>query len=415
MLTVLAQRTARGLINFTYHILVLVGSSVAQALNGGVIAQRQSVNALLRIRNASSCASSSSTIMAIHAEEPRGLRLLSLDGGGIRGLSELLVLRELMQRIQHQDKLPSPPLPCEYFDLIGGTSTGGFIALMLGRLRMSVDEAIAAYGRLAESVFSEKKWMGQDGMFKKTNLEKAIKDIVGKATSPPNPEVRMLDPRPEKEVCKTFVCAMAADNMNASIPRLFRTYPSPKNASYDCTIWEAARATSAAPTFFKPIDIGDTVKERFVDAGLGNNNPTMRVIEEADLIFPGRSIACIISIGSGQAHVIKLPKSSGMFQNILPLQVVQALRDIATDCERTADDLEKHFRDKPDVYFRFNVEQGLQSVSLGDWDKLGEVGTHTQQYLRKNTVDQRVSIAVKTLREAHPMVESSELVQEELR
>jgi patatin-like phospholipase/acyl hydrolase len=39
----------------------------------------------------------------------------------------------------------SPPKPCDYFDMIGGTSTGGLIALMLGRLRMGVDECIAAY------------------------------------------------------------------------------------------------------------------------------------------------------------------------------------------------------------------------------------------------------------------------------
>ena len=75
-------------------------------------------------------------------ESNRGLRLLSLgskhsfpyrteeltwplDGGGIRGLSELIVLREIMQRIQHDEGLETVPCPCEYFDLIGGTSTGG--------------------------------------------------------------------------------------------------------------------------------------------------------------------------------------------------------------------------------------------------------------------------------------------------
>jgi hypothetical protein len=47
------------------------------------------------------------------------------DGGGIRGLSELLILREIMHRIKDQDKLTELPLPCEYFDMIGGTSTGG--------------------------------------------------------------------------------------------------------------------------------------------------------------------------------------------------------------------------------------------------------------------------------------------------
>lgn len=65
-------------------------------------------------------------------------RVLSLDGGGVRGLSSLLILREIMQEIQRQIGAEDTPLPCQYFDLIGGTSTGGLIAIMLGRLRMVV-------------------------------------------------------------------------------------------------------------------------------------------------------------------------------------------------------------------------------------------------------------------------------------
>lgn len=49
-----------------------------------------------------------------------------LDGGGIRGLSVLLILKQIMYLIQQKDKLSKMPLPCEYFDLIGGTSTGGY-------------------------------------------------------------------------------------------------------------------------------------------------------------------------------------------------------------------------------------------------------------------------------------------------
>jgi len=63
-------------------------------------------------------------------------RILSLDGGGVRGLSSLVVLREIMEEVQRQAKLTETPRPCDYFDLIGGTSTGGLIAIMLGRLKM---------------------------------------------------------------------------------------------------------------------------------------------------------------------------------------------------------------------------------------------------------------------------------------
>jgi patatin-like phospholipase/acyl hydrolase len=54
----------------------------------------------------------------------KDLCLLSLDGGGIRGLSSLQILKQLMETINPQ----SPPKPCDYFDMIGGTSTGGWVA-----------------------------------------------------------------------------------------------------------------------------------------------------------------------------------------------------------------------------------------------------------------------------------------------
>jgi patatin-like phospholipase/acyl hydrolase len=63
-------------------------------------------------------------------------RILALDGGGVRGLSSLLILREIMDEIGRQNNTGVAALPCEVFDMIGGTSTGGLAALMLGRLRM---------------------------------------------------------------------------------------------------------------------------------------------------------------------------------------------------------------------------------------------------------------------------------------
>jgi len=67
-----------------------------------------------------------------HGGEPNpvdttGLCLLSLDGGGVRGLSTLYILKSIMDRLNHargEKNLP-PVKPCEVFDLIGGTSTGG--------------------------------------------------------------------------------------------------------------------------------------------------------------------------------------------------------------------------------------------------------------------------------------------------
>ncbi|KAJ7867668.1 hypothetical protein B0H14DRAFT_2503985 [Mycena olivaceomarginata] len=97
--------------------------------------------------------------------ESPGLCLLALDGGGIRGLSMLIILQHLMYRLKVAEDLPDIPHPCNYFDLIGGTSTGRLIALMLGCLRMSVEDTIKAYGELSREVFSDVKPAGSDGRF----------------------------------------------------------------------------------------------------------------------------------------------------------------------------------------------------------------------------------------------------------
>lgn len=84
--------------------------------------------------------------------------MLSLDGGGVRGLSSLYVLKRIMDGLNAERKRSgqSPQKPADIFDLIGGTSTGGLIAIMLGRLQMDVDECISAYTDLTKVVFNEK-------------------------------------------------------------------------------------------------------------------------------------------------------------------------------------------------------------------------------------------------------------------
>lgn len=74
----------------------------------------------------------------------RGLNLLSLDGGGIRGISSLQVLKNILEKVADEQGLSKPPKPCDFFNMIGGTSTGGLIAIMLGRMKMSVDDCIEA-------------------------------------------------------------------------------------------------------------------------------------------------------------------------------------------------------------------------------------------------------------------------------
>src|ERR1700691_3889865 len=137
-------------------------------------------------------------------------------------MSELLVLQEIMGRIKYKENLDCVPLPSEYFDLIGGTSTGGLvindrpfdsanlfllcdrlIALMLGRLRMPVSDAIEFYSHLAKRVFSDGRQRFGDGKFDARVLTEVIKEIVEKKTS--NADSRMMDTRSDGRVCKTYV------------------------------------------------------------------------------------------------------------------------------------------------------------------------------------------------------------------
>ena len=119
----------------------------------------------------------------------------------------------------------------------------------------------------------------------------------------------------------SLVLTMSALNLNAQIPWLFRTYQAPKFPAPNCTIWEAIHAMSASLTFFKHIVIDG---EPYVHGGMGCNNPVQQVLQEAELIFPDRHVACIISIGTGQAQTLSIPKP-GWFQQMLPLQVIDAI------------------------------------------------------------------------------------------
>ena len=127
-----------------------------------------------------------------------GLRLLALDGGGIRGIVALVTLQHLMKQVQERKGLKETPRPVDYFELAGGTSTGGIIGIMLFRLRMPVDKTMEQYYKIGKEVFSPKvygwnigwlpvgvssrinnsKNLVQDSRFDDADLKKAIDDVV---------------------------------------------------------------------------------------------------------------------------------------------------------------------------------------------------------------------------------------------
>ncbi|OBT69989.1 hypothetical protein VE03_00561 [Pseudogymnoascus sp. 23342-1-I1] len=321
------------------------------------------------------------------------LTLYAVDGGGIRGISALVILEEVMHRVQRAEGLSSVPLPADYFDLICGTSTGGLIAILLGRLRLSVPEAIDKYRILAAQVFSEKKTWGKDGTFKASNLEKAIKEVVQEKLGPGHADERMFT----TEGCKTFVCAVPAKHITTE-PRLFRTWKADKCPGPDCTIWEAGRATSAAPTFFKRIYIGKPhLQEEFIDAAMGCNNPVKSLIKEAQREFGlVRKVSCVLSIGTGMPKVSGF-EAPGLIQRALPLDLINVLARMAADSDAVALEMKARYQNCPGLYHRLNVERGLEGVALEEWKKLGEVKTHTMTYLGQDDISTDVDVIVKAL------------------
>ena len=141
--------------------------------------------------------------LAIEIDRPRygkELCLLVLDGGGVRGLSSLQIVRHLMESVNPD----FPPRPCEYFDMIGGTSTGGLIALMLGRLGMTDDEAIDAYLELSPKIFAKQHHRvtlkGKvQGRFDHIAVEQGVKDLLVKRGLDPNTLLKDSS----EESCKT--------------------------------------------------------------------------------------------------------------------------------------------------------------------------------------------------------------------
>ena len=185
--------------------------------------------------------------------------------------------------------------------------------------------------------------------------------------------------------------------MSANIPTLFRTYQS-HESHIECTIWEAARATSAAPTFFKRIEIGRG-KQPFIDDGLGHNNPSLLVLDEAKRLFTTRQIGCLVSIGTGQGEIISIQKP-GLFQQVIPTNVIGALRSMATDCEKTHEEVLGRFESLPNTYFRLNVEHGMQDIRLSEWEKLTDVEAHTAQYMKKREVEEKLALLAAAIRDS---------------
>ena len=173
-------------------------------------------------------------------------------------------------------------------------------------------------------------------------------------------------------ICDRAILAITKANVDA-LPTLFRTYDT-SDSLKDCAIWEVARATSAATTFFKSIKCGRDEVE-FIDAGFGYNNPCEVLLREAQSIFTGAEFGCILSIGTGIGGVVSVGATRK--------SILDALKAMATSSQKVAQRLDELYSNG-NVYYRFNVLHGLEDVTLSDWKEISNISAHTRNYLAES-------------------------------
>ena len=257
--------------------------------------------------------------------------ILSIDGGGIRGILPAKALVYLEEKLISHNKNTRL---CDYFDLITGTSTGGIIAALLtvpddrGRPLFKAKDALQLYVENGGKIFDVSIWKKissfggvADEKYSASYLEKVLEKYLGKT---------MLS----QTVKPLMITAYDIRNRAA---KFFTTTDSVKNSNRDFYLKDVCRATSAAPSYFEPARISSTTDIPFalVDGGMFANNPAMTAYAEARSTdfrklcdsdakpsYPTASEMFMLSIGTGSVkkpYFYEQAKDWGELQWIKPV------------------------------------------------------------------------------------------------
>ena len=229
--------------------------------------------------------------------------ILSLDGGGMRGVIPVRILMELKSCLEQAGLNGRPET---YFDLVAGTSTGGLIALALTCSDMSLEQLMDTY-RTCGPVAFPRESLGISQALRTLAAEKyparGIESLIRRWYG----ERRLGDAD-----VRTLI--MAYDVLTGQEAEIC-SWEDP-----DFRVFDAARATSAAPTYYSPHRVGDRL---LVDGGVIANNPALFAVSKARLLWPDCREFMVISIGTaGLVHTMEAEGSSGILNwldNIVPL------------------------------------------------------------------------------------------------
>ena len=205
---------------------------------------------------------------------PDRFRILSVDGGGIRGLIPALVIRDLERRVADATGERRPLT--DYFHLFAGTSTGGLIALGMtapdpsqpGTPRMGGDKLVGLYTDQGPRIFAFtlQRILSLGGWIGPKHSAKALHEVVEEEIG----SAPLADALRDVVVC--------AYDMTAREPHFFKRWRARESQERNPSMSDAAMATACAPTYFPSWEVGG---QAMVDGGVFAANPTVAAVAEA--------------------------------------------------------------------------------------------------------------------------------------
>jgi predicted acylesterase/phospholipase RssA len=308
--------------------------------------------------------------------------VLSIDGGGIRGLIPALVLDKIEQMTGH----PISSL----FDLIAGTSTGGILALGLVKdqgdqtPQFSALDLASLYETRGREIFSRSFWKGisstgglLDEKYSQAGLESILDEYF----------------QEEPLGAALIPCLLSSYDIQNRVPYFFKSWDR-ENRSVEMR--KVARATSAAPTYFEPalVPVGGAVRA-LIDGGVFVNNPAMSAYAEARRLFPDEQDILVVSLGTGELIrpiPYKEAKDWGKAEWALP--ILGVVFDGVSDAVRYQ--LEQILGNR---FFRFQTDLATASDDMDNASKANIEGLKSEANRIIRTQRQNLEDLVKVLGE----------------